>query len=1635
MAPARHGISVFQLVLVLVVVCVNGIIVRGFTEGADVRSRAVVNRTCAISQDEYDGLEALYESTNGANWRNTVKKWIFPSVLTSPCSDSGWYGVICTISESGAGCNVTGIELYSDGLQGSLPSQLMLLRNLESLVISGNSLSLSTIPSEIGLISSMTYLDLSDNKIIGEIPSEFGVLGSLTTLMLASNELNGPIPSQLGLLSELTVLSLYVNLLNSSIPCEIYNLTNLEFLVVSSNFISGSISSKIGMLSHLLEFVVSENNFEGPIPTEIGLLGNLRTFGVGNNAITGQIPSELYNCRDLTELSANNNLLTGSISSQLGVWTNLETLELSVNGMFGVLPDEISNCLNIHLISLSSNAFSGTLPAGIGRFSLLEEFSGYSNRFSGPLFDVGNLTNLGSIVANSNLMTGTLSVQFGGLSLLGIVCLSDNSFTGQIPSQFGNISILTSIYLSENMFSGSLSPLLFSKNPAMSAFGVDYNLLSGEIPDTFNGNNWAILYEIYLNNNYFTSTLTDALSTFPVLQLLSLGSNFLTSTLPRTMNNLTSLDALLLYSNLLSGSPFPEAITIFTGLRFLDLSANAFIGPLPLFDGCNVPFLLYDVHDNSFHGSVPQALGYLQAIQSLNLANNSLSGHLPFTLIADPGIQIVILSGNNFNGSIDSIVFGDNITLFDASNNSLTGKFPSVLSPNMQDLSLDNNMLTGSIAVDCSTTAHISKLLIGSNQFTGDLAAFSCFANLSTLSLQSNFFTGSLEYLSTASSLQEIVVYDNELSGNLPDFFANFSSLKVLLLSNNRFSGNPENIFSIDVQILLTAVDISSNDFSGAIPESVFLLPNIQSIAAMKTCFSGSIPSTICSANSLEVLLMDGVTSGLPCQRKFNVIHTSDAYISSKGPLQGGIPDCIWSLPNLKSLHLSSNGLTGTIGIPVQGSNLTTVVLSYNELEGTIPVELQTLPFTTLELSSNRLKGTVTGALAIADAIVNLENNRLSGFLPSSYDNASQVSVMRGNLFDCNKQHPKPTDSADADEEATICGSSQLNDALVVWGACLLATVAVVLCAVLVPYLRSDAKTFLLVVKALVIDCYRAVKSPSATGFDDSELLRILNTEMHTPFYDLLSTIQRLVGFNAFMMVWWSLSCCIPLYLAMKLGFGGAYSTHTYQYLWLVSSTFTTGIFPALALMLLFGTLCGYFYSVVVRSVKSLYPIQASEPLMEIDFQKCRSMWTWRTVISAAVVLCHIIVMTVVNVLYLFVLLSGSYSTSVVTVVQACVSVFKVLWDGFAIPLVLKWIRLSLGAAKNSSSDGIVKFSCSMFSSVIIPFVVSLFANSLCFLDVLIPQSVVTENFFFNVASEIPCVEVPIPTPNITIAAPPGVLPPTPPSTVTECFSFVSAGELSTEFFPPFAYSYQCGSGILTSYIPVLLYSLAFRLLLLTGRQGVHFMNRKMSGNYARLPARFGEVLGSAMLDVLIIMTFGLSSPAVVVVLMCCTVLELSWFFTKIIEFLGLSEGTVTEATIPGVKLETLYLACDGICDIPLRTMWVCMHVSSVFWALLLFDIIGDGDVHHPAKALWGPIIVLMIPILLRLYHAFGPKAQQRQPTNDAELRKVDVDRASSTSLRVGSTSISRVGPTTVVSNPIFGGHHTSGSEHNSDFL
>jgi hypothetical protein len=293
---------------------------------------------------ECQALEALYASTNGAQWYDKAG-W---TTTNTPCS---WYGVTCQAG------HVSQLDLRDNNLAGPLPAQLVDLTQLRVLNLKRNAVT-GGVPAGLANLALLQTLDLSENRLTGAIPAQLGNLAALQTLNLSNNQLTGAIPTQLASLAALQVLDLSTNQLTGQIPAALGGLANLRTLGLNNNLLSGGIPEQLADLANLQLLLLANNSLTGPIPASLGELGNLTHLVLTRNQLSGQIPEQLGNLGQLSVLMLNNNRLTGEIPLSLGNLDNAFEIWLNSNALSGAAPANLCDLAGLFFLDVGYNSLS-----------------------------------------------------------------------------------------------------------------------------------------------------------------------------------------------------------------------------------------------------------------------------------------------------------------------------------------------------------------------------------------------------------------------------------------------------------------------------------------------------------------------------------------------------------------------------------------------------------------------------------------------------------------------------------------------------------------------------------------------------------------------------------------------------------------------------------------------------------------------------------------------------------------------------------------------------------------------------------------------------------------------------------------------------------------------------------------------------------------------------------------------------------------------------------------------------------------------------------------------------------------------------------------------------------------------------
>lgn len=101
--------------------------------------------------------------------------------------------------------------------------------------------------------------------------------------------LEGKIPTEVGLLTNLIFIDLDFNQLTGSLHSELLSLSSLTQLDINDNQMTGSVSG-IGVFPAMEFLQLHNNSFTGTVPEAVGTYSKLEAFTLHESRITGTMP-------------------------------------------------------------------------------------------------------------------------------------------------------------------------------------------------------------------------------------------------------------------------------------------------------------------------------------------------------------------------------------------------------------------------------------------------------------------------------------------------------------------------------------------------------------------------------------------------------------------------------------------------------------------------------------------------------------------------------------------------------------------------------------------------------------------------------------------------------------------------------------------------------------------------------------------------------------------------------------------------------------------------------------------------------------------------------------------------------------------------------------------------------------------------------------------------------------------------------------------------------------------------------------------------------------------------------------------------------------------------------------------------
>ena len=576
-------------------------------------------------------LEAFYDATGGASWTNNTN-WKTDAPLGE------WHGVTTDVAG-----RVTNLRLTRrNGLAGQIPREIGNLANLRSLTLGGNNLS-GPIPKELGNLNNLSYLSLGGANLSGPIPKELGNLNNLSHLSLGGNNLSGPIPKELGNLNNLFHLNLGRNNLSGPIPDDLGNMTKLRDLRLYENNLSGPIPDDLGNLASLAMLQLYENNLSGPIPDQLGELENLWQLYLWENNLSGPIPDDLGELENLVFLRLEKNNLSGSAPGSLGDLFRLRRLHLSSNPeLTGPLPAEwirlealeLLDIGNTNMCAPADDAFQAWVE-GLDVFNG-EDCPAVANRAPVPGRALAAMS-IAVGASNSVDVSGSFSDPDG--DVLTYAATSSAPAVASVAPPSGSTVTVTAVA------EGTATVTVTAADPggldASQSFAVTVSRPASvdraaleAFYNATGGANWTSS-DNWMSNEplgEWHGVTTDAAGRVTHLVFNDIRGNGVVGYIPRELGSLAKLRELRL-GGAMWRDPIPKELGGLANLETLDLSGGGAHASDTQFlensaDLEGVEIILYE----GLSGGIPEELGNLRNLKILNLSDNDLSGSAPARL-------------------------------------------------------------------------------------------------------------------------------------------------------------------------------------------------------------------------------------------------------------------------------------------------------------------------------------------------------------------------------------------------------------------------------------------------------------------------------------------------------------------------------------------------------------------------------------------------------------------------------------------------------------------------------------------------------------------------------------------------------------------------------------------------------------------------------------------------------------------------------------------------------------------------------------------------------------------------------------------------------------------------------------------
>ncbi|KAG7533532.1 Leucine-rich repeat [Arabidopsis thaliana x Arabidopsis arenosa] len=547
--------------------------------------------------------------------------------------------------------------------------------------------------------------------------------------------------------------------------------------------------------------------------------------------------------------------------SLLHPFEEVQILDLSKSRFNGLVDDvegykSLRRLRNLQILNFSLNEFNNSIFPFLNAATSLKTLSLRNNYMYVPFpaKELKNLTNLELLDLSGNRIDGSIPVrEFPYLKMLKALDLSNGIYSSMEWQGLRNLTNLEVLSLGNNNFHEPIPIEVFCK--------------------------LKNLRELDLRENYFVGQLPLCFGSLNKLRFLDLSSNQLSGNIPPSFSILESLEYLSLSDNSFEGFFSLSPLASLTNLKVFIMSSTSVMLQVETQNNWQPKFQLSVVVLRLCSlEKIPNFLMYQKNLRLVDLSDNRLSGIIPAWLLENnPELEVLQLKNNSFT-IFQMPTTVHNLQVLDISENDIGGLFPDNIGhvlPSLVHLNGSNNGFQGNFPLSMGEMKNISFLNLAYNNLSGELPR--------------SFVTGCF-------SLGFLQLSHNKFSGDFLPRRTNFTSLSVLRINNNLFTGK-------------IGVDLSANLLSGALPSLVgsilwprFFLHNNN--------FTGPIPDTLLGGVQILDLRNNKLSGSIP-----QIVNTQDMSILllRGNNLSGYIPRTLCELSNIRLLDLSNNKLNGFI--------------------------------------------------------------------------------------------------------------------------------------------------------------------------------------------------------------------------------------------------------------------------------------------------------------------------------------------------------------------------------------------------------------------------------------------------------------------------------------------------------------------------------------------------------------------------------------------------------------------------------------------------------------------------------------------------------------------------------------------------